>query len=119
MIAIVGVAVVLWLWITLRMMAVVLMPFALIVMGITAGFVVARLRASRQESLLSLLAIASERGMPLAPAISAFADQFRGRAQRRVLNVVAQLNAGKPLPEALEEPRRVVSRDVILMAWVG
>ena len=88
-------------------------------LGITAGFVVARLRASTQEALLSLLAIASERGMPLAPAISAFADQFRGRAQRRILNVVAQLNAGKPLPEALEEPRRVVSRDATLMARVG
>ena len=86
---------------------------------ITAGFVLARLRASRQEALLSLLAIAAERGMPLAPAVSAFADQFRGRAQRRILNVVAQLNAGTPLPEALEEPRRVVSRDAILMARVG
>jgi protein transport protein HofC len=119
MLAIVGVAVVLWLWITLRMVAVLLTPFALIVLGITAGFVVARLRASTQEALLSLLAIASERGMPLAPAISAFADQFRGRAQRRILNVVAQLNAGKPLPEALEQPLRVVSRDATLMARVG
>ena len=104
-------AVVLWLWITLRMMGSILTPFGLIVLAITAGFVAARLRASRQEALLSLLAIAAERGMPLAPAVSAFADQFRGRAQRRILNVVAQLNAGKPLPEALEQPRRVVSRD--------
>ena len=45
---------------------------------ITAGFVVARLRTSRQDALLSLLAIAAERGMPLAPAVAAFADQFRG-----------------------------------------
>jgi protein transport protein HofC len=119
MLAVVVVAVLLWLWINLRMLGIVLTPIGLLVLAITSGFVTARLRASRQEALLSLLAIASERGMPLAPAVSAFADQFRGRAQRRILNVVAELNAGKPLPEALEEPRRVVSRDALLMARVG
>ena len=81
-------------------------------MAITAGFVVARLRATRQEALLSILAIAAERGMPLAPAVSAFADQFRGRSQRRILNVVAAAQCRQPLPEALEKPRRAVSRDV-------
>jgi protein transport protein HofC len=119
MLAIVAIAVLLWLWITLRMLAVVLTVLALIVMGISAGFVVARLRASRQEALLSLLAIAADRGMPLAPAISAFADQFRGRSQRRILDVVASLNAGLPLSEALNEPRRVLSRDALLMVQVG
>ena len=122
MLAIVGVAVVLWLWITLRLLAIVLTPFAMIVMGITAGFVLARLRASRQEALLSLLAIASERGMPLAPAVSAFADQFRGRAQRRILEPASpELEwPGRPLPEALEETSAAPSRAMrVLMARVG
>ena len=104
MIAIVGVAFFLWLWINLRMLAIVLIPIGLLVMAITAGFVLARLRASRQEALLSLLAIAAERDMPLAPAVSAFADQFKGRAQRAMLGIVAELEAGKPLHEALGGP---------------
>ena len=119
MIAIVAVAFFLWLWINLRMLAIVTVPIGLLVMAITAGFVLARLRASRQEALLSLLAIAAERDMPLAPAVSAFADQFKGRAQRRILNIVAQLNDGKTLPDALQEPRRAVSRDALLMSRIG
>lgn len=119
MLAIVVVAVILWLWINLRMLGVILTPVGLIVLAITSGFITSRLRASRQEALLSLLAIAAERGVPLAPAISAFADQFRGRSQRRILNVVAELNAGEPIHKALSYPFRVVSRDALLMARIG
>jgi type II secretory pathway component PulF len=69
--------------------------------------------------LLAILTIATERGVPLAPAIAAFADQFRGRAHRRVMSLAALIQGGTPLPEAMEETRRVASRDTILMAWVG
>lgn len=119
MLAIAVVAVLLWLGINLGIWALILAPFFLVVLVVTAGFVAARLRASRQEALLSLLAIAAERDMPLAPAVAAFADQFRGRSQRRILNVVARLNAGEPLPEALRYPHRVASRDALLLARVG
>jgi type II secretory pathway component PulF len=95
------------------------MPIGLLVLGVTAGFVAARLRATRQEALLSLLAIAAERGVPLAPAVAALGDQFRGRAQRRILNVAVSLDDGMPLSAALQEPRRVVSRDALLMARIG
>lgn len=119
MLAIVVVAIVLWLWITVGPLAIVLTPVGLLVIAITAGFVVARLRASRQEALLSLLTIATEREMPLAPAVAALADQFSGRAQRRVLNVAAQLGDGLPPSEALERPYRVVSKDALLMVRIG
>jgi type II secretory pathway component PulF len=119
MIAVGVVALILWFCVTLRTLALVLLPMGLLVLAITAGFVTARLRASRQEALLSLLAIAAERGVPLAPAIAAFADQFRGRAQRRILDVAAQLQAGEPLPEALEWPFRAASRDALLMVRIG
>jgi protein transport protein HofC len=33
--------------------------------------------------------------------------------------VALQLHDGIPLPEALERPRRALSRDAILMAWIG
>jgi len=78
-----------------------------------------RLRTARQDALLAILTIATERGVPLAPAIAAFADQFRGRAHRRVMSLAALIQAGTPLPEAMEETRRVASRDTILMAWIG
>ena len=113
-------AVVLWLGMKLGLEAsLLLMPLALIVMALTSAFVASRLRASRQEALVSMLAIAAERGMPLAPALEAFADQFRGRAQRRILGVVDELHAGKPLHLALVRPYRIVSRDASLMARVG
>ena len=60
---------------TLLVMGGIVFLFAA-VMG--AGVIVARGRATRQDSLLSVLAIAAERGMPLAPAVLAFADQYRG-----------------------------------------
>ena len=119
MIAVVVVALLLWFWVTLGAIAVVLTIVGAVVLAVTAGFVSARLRSSRQESLLALLAIAVERRVPLAPAISAFADQFRGRAHRRILTIVADLNAGDPLPDALAQPPRAVSRDALLLARIG
>ncbi len=119
MIAVAVVAVVLWFVMLLGFFGLVLAPLGLVVLAITAGFVLARLRASRQEALLALLAIAAERGMPLDAAISAFADQFGGRSRRRILGVAAQLRAGRSLGLALSQPKRVVSSDAILMVRVG
>jgi len=87
------------------------------VMG--SGVILARRRSTRQDSLLWLLAIAAERGMPLAPAVLAFADQYRGRAYARIMDLAARLNWGTTLPEALERAPNVVSRDAVLLAWVG
>jgi len=84
-----------------------------------ACFIVARRRSTRQDALLSVLAIAAEKEMPLAPAVVAFADQYRGRSYRRVMDLAAQLNWGTMLPEALERARKVVTRDAVLLAWVG
>ncbi len=87
------------------------------VMGM--GVIVARARATRQDSLLSVLAIAAERGMPLAPAVLAFADQYRGPSHSRIMDLGARINWGANLPEALEQSRKLVSRDAVLLAWVG
>lgn len=119
MILVVVVALLLWVWIMLGPVSVLLLGLAAIVLAITSGFILARLKATRHDALLSILAIAAERGMPLAPAVAAFADQFRGGSHGRVMNVASQLNAGTPLPEALNTPSRAVSRDAILMAWIG
>ncbi len=119
MILVAFIAVAMWMVITLQWLIVVclvLMGFAMI---LGMGFILARLRASRQDALLGILSIAAERGMPMAAAVAAFADQFRGRARRRVGNLVALLDAGTLLPEALKETPKAVSRDTVLMAWIG
>ncbi len=119
MILVAIIAVAMWLVITLQWLIIgclVLMGFAMI-LGL--GFILARLRSSRQDALLGILSIAAERGMPMAAAVGAFADQFRGNARRRVLNLVARLNSGGILPDALKETGGAVSRDAVLMAWVG
>jgi protein transport protein HofC len=119
MVLVAGVAVFLWLAVTLGGVAIAGGIVLLFASAIGAGFIWARLRVTRQDSLVWILAIAAERGIPLAPAVAAFADQYRGKARRRVTHLVDQLNAGISLPEALEQTPRAVSRDVILMAWIG
>jgi type II secretory pathway component PulF len=99
----------------------------LIVSGLTmafvsvigAGVVAARRRSARQEALLGVLAIAAEHNMPLAPAVAAFAHQYRGLAHRRAMDLAAHLNWGDALPDALAHTRGLVSREAGLLAWVG
>ncbi len=121
MLLIAGVAVLLWTWVTLGVMSIPFGVIGLMVMTITSGFVMARLRTARQDALLSILSIAAERGLPLGPAIAAFADQFRGAAHRRVMSIAAEIDAGMPLPDALEgpdpNPQRDPYRPLRQLAW--
>jgi type II secretory pathway component PulF len=87
------------------------------VMGIL--MIVAWGSTSKQDALLHILAIAAERGMPLAPAVAAFADQYRGFAHRRIMQMAARLNWGAPLADAFEGARSLVTHDATLLAWVG
>jgi type II secretory pathway component PulF len=99
---------------------VILGGFALLVAApVSLGFILARRRATRQDSLLWILSIAAEKGIPFAPAVLAFADQYRGGSRRRITNLAARLNAGTPLPVALEQERKLVSRDAVLLCGVG
>ena len=100
----------------LIVMGVIVFGFAAVLGG---AVIAARARATRQDSLLSVLAIAAERGMPLAPAILAFADQYRGFSYRRITDLAAQINWGASLPQALDRSRKLVSRDAIVLTWVG
>jgi protein transport protein HofC len=102
--------------VALLLMAGIVLAFAGVM---SAGVIMARRGSTRQDSLLWVLAIASERRMPLAPAVMAFADQYRGRAFARIMDLAAQLNWGTILPEALERSPKLVSRDATLLAWVG
>jgi protein transport protein HofC len=108
-----------WLYVTVGGFLIVVGVIILFAIGIGAGVILARQRTTQQDSLLWILAIAVERGMPLAPTLASFADQYRGKYRRRIMNLAALLNWGEPLPEALEKVRRLVSKDAILMAHVG
>jgi type II secretory pathway component PulF len=118
-------AIVLWLGILFAGSAVIVFLLLagggviLFTIAMGAGAILARGVSTRQDSLLWLLAIAAERNMPMSPAVAAFADQYWGMYYRRVMDLAAQLNWGTPLPEALERARKVVSRDAVLLAWVG
>ncbi len=119
MLLVAEIAVVLWLVMTLRWLILVAIVVTIFAMIVGLGFILARLRVSRQDTLLAILGIAAERGMPLSTAVSAFADQFRGRARLRALNLIARLDGGSSLPHALKETPGAVSRDAVLMAWIG
>ncbi len=83
------------------------------------GILASRTRVSRQGALLKALSIAAEKGMPLAPAVAAFADQDRGSARRRVMALAAALNQGQSLSEALTHSRKLVSSDAVLLINAG
>jgi protein transport protein HofC len=91
----------------------------LFAVAVGAGVVLARRRLTQQDSLLAILAIAADRGMPLAPTVAAFADQCSGGYRRRIMNLAAQLDSGATVSQALERVPRAVSRDAILLAHVG
>jgi protein transport protein HofC len=114
-----GVAVFLWLAVTMGAVVVVGGIAILFALAIGTGVILARRRTTQQDSLLWILAIAAERGMPLAPTVAAFADQYAGRYRGRIMSLAAKLNSGLSVPEALEQVPRVVSRDAQLLARVG
>jgi len=114
-----AIAVVLWLVMTMGAVVVAGGFVLLFAMAIGAGVILARRRSTQQDSLLVILAIAAEGNMPLAPTVAAFADQYTGSYRRRIMNLAAELDSGRSVPEALESVRRVVSRDALLLARVG
>jgi type II secretory pathway component PulF len=119
MYTIVIVAVLLWLFVLIGSLLLVGGFVVLVGVVIGGGVTLARRRATRQDSLLCVMAIAAEREMPLAPAMVAFADQYRGKSHRRIMDLAAHLNWGAMLPEALERVPKVVSRDALLLSWIG
>ncbi|WP_165227426.1 type II secretion system F family protein [Aquisphaera insulae] len=91
----------------------------LLAAAIAMGVVASKRMSTQQDALLSIIAIAAERGMPLPVTIAAFADQYSGRGRRSLLELAANLHAGEPLSRALEASPRLVSKDAVLLAYVG
>ena len=76
-------------------------------------------RSDEQDSLLWLLAIATEKHMPIAVGVEAFADQWGRRARQRAFSVSTLLNLGLSLPDALERVPGAVPQSAMVIVRVG
>jgi type II secretory pathway component PulF len=90
---------------------------AVVFIGIVIVF--ARRRATNQDALLDILAIAAERGVPLGPAVEAFAESSGGRFRRWADTLAGLLNSGVPLADALNVVPRILPPDARLLIRVG
>ncbi|MFH1264390.1 MAG: type II secretion system F family protein [Planctomycetota bacterium] len=86
---------------------------------VVLGMVVLRYRRARQHTLLSTLAVAAERLMPLAPVVEAFAEERGGLAGLRTRRLAGLLRAGVSLPDALYQTPGLVSRQALVTIRVG
>ena len=74
----------------------------------------------RQNSLLWVLAVSTRHARPLAPMIEALAqDESSFYWSRRLRELVKHLNAGMPLPDALERVPGLLPEQAVLAVRVG
>ena len=77
-------------------------------------------RTMRQNSLLWVLAVATEQQRPLAPMLEALArDESSYHWSAKLQALVKGLNAGVPLPDALEQVPDLLPPNVVLAIRVG
>lgn len=92
------------------------------VFGLGAAAVVTALvnaRRARQGTLLWLLAVALERGLPLADEVDALAEACTGRWRERLRALARWLHSGIPLAEAIERTPGLVPHSAIVSMKVG
>lgn len=89
------------------------------ILAVVAWMIYTQSRASRRRALVYLLAAASERGMPLAPAVEALADESGGLLSGRLDHLAAWLRQGVSLPDALANTGRVAPPLLASAAAVG
>jgi type II secretory pathway component PulF len=96
--------------------ALTISPVALVA-GVIAALV--SRRSTQQEALLSVMAIAAERGMPLAPGVEAFSELCSGGFRLRSRGLSYLLESGVPFPEALANVPGLLPRRAVVLACVG
>jgi protein transport protein HofC len=89
------------------------------VMAVAAAIIMFRGQGAQRDSLVWALAIAAGRGMPLAPALEAFAEQCGFLFRNRVLTLADGLNSGLTLPDALDRAPGVLPRDAEVIVRTG
>ena len=73
-----------------------------IILLVVMAMVRMRHRRTQQFVLLSTMAVAAERMMPMQPVIEAFADEQHGRIAAEARRLAARLEAGWLLPDAVD-----------------
>ncbi len=109
-----GLSVVLLITISIPL-TILIAPVALVVIAVAWQ----RHRRMQQYMMLATLAVAAERGMPLAPSVQAFAEERRGRMRHRAARLTELLRAGVPLPGALERVPGVIPYEALPTIRVG
>jgi type II secretory pathway component PulF len=74
---------------------------------------------AQQQSLLRLVAVATEEKLPLAPLIETWAADEHGVQKRRLRRLASLLKAGTPLPDAVEEVPGVLRDEDVLAIRFG
>ncbi|WP_406701010.1 type II secretion system F family protein [Singulisphaera sp. Ch08] len=92
--------------------------------GTVAAFAVVvtfltRRQSTQQDVLVAVIAIAAERGMPLAPALNAVSDQFSGGYRRKVRTLAHYLKDGVSLSESLDRTPGILSPESEILARIG
>ena len=87
--------------------------------AIIAGMAFQRRRRARQYAVLSVMAVAAERLMPLVPAIEAVAAEQGGLLAYRLHGLASLLSAGAPLPVALAEYGGVIPPEAVATIRAG
>ena len=78
-----------------------------------------RTTLAQRQAVLRLVAVATEEKLPLAPLLEAWADDERGVQRRRLRRLAALLQAGTPLPDAVEEVPDVLCEEDVLAIRFG
>ena len=96
--------------------------FAILTLPILIGSIIAinrRRAANQQDALLWVLAVAAERGIPLAPGVQAFSGQASGMFAIWSESLADLLSRGSRLADALDWLPRLVARRPALLVRVG
>jgi protein transport protein HofC len=97
-------------------------PVALLLIFVApavALIVYAQHLATQRRILLSVLAIAAEKDLPLVPALEAFASEFRGRGRVWAMRLAWLLEEGLTLPEAIQRSRGALPQFSVVYAQAG
>lgn len=93
--------------------------FCFAITAVVALLCVQRYRDSEKQALIHTLTMAAEQGIPLDEAVRAFAAEKRSAYNHRVGDLADLLEAGVPLPSAIEQARLRLPSETALAVHVG
>ncbi len=97
----------------------VLFWFCFAIIAVVALLCVQRYRDSEKQALIHTLTMAAEQGIPLGETVRAFASEKRNAYSHRVIDLAELLEAGVPLPSAIEQARLRLPSETALAVHVG